>query len=331
MVKPNAWRLLGEQVKTPNGVRDIVPILGAGFNSRCGLKDSWGNLLKYVGDRKRIKIVREIIGSSVNTTVNTTEKWELMVCEHARSGNMSASDAEKALLKDVKNYCKNANARSESRKNISSEFKNFVNLGFRHIVSLNFDLMHNLGLQAKVINNKNDKGKYTETLYRHYDETIKEKPCSLWFPHGDLNKVSTLKLGMMEYGKYIDSIANSIGEYKKYEREVKHKVDFASDKDLDRNMSWTWLFMRQPLLFLGCGLSDAEWTIRWLLIQRKRNFARNEQYKPPVFILADKKSMSKSANYQHFGYHVLLCDEYEKGWIRIYDVLNGSETTTLRT
>lgn len=142
-----------------------------------------------------------------------------------------------------------------------------------------------------------------------------------------------MKLGMMGYGRYIDSIANSIGEYKKYEREVKHKVDLISGNDLNCNMSWTWLFMRQSLLFLGCGLSDAEWTIRWLLTQRKRNFAKqeNREYVKPIFILANKENAVNLQKYTFWGCSILECQSYSDGWDRIYGILNGSESTTLRT
>ncbi|MEM7392285.1 MAG: hypothetical protein AAF492_08035, partial [Verrucomicrobiota bacterium] len=61
--------------------------------------------------------------------------------------------------------------------------------------------------------------------------------------------------------------------------------------------TWAYVFMSAPLIFIGCGLSDDEWPLWWLLNQRARQVAYLEPAKwrrpDTIVVTAEKDELKK--------------------------------------
>jgi hypothetical protein len=65
------------------------------------------------------------------------------------------------------------------------------------------------------------------------------------------------------------------------------KLPSLSDKNLHNN--WVSRFMLFDVYMIGAGISESEWGLRWLLVQRHRNLARVEPKNRPQTVFLDVK------------------------------------------
>lgn len=89
----------------------------------------------------------------------------------------------------------------------------------------------------------------------------KEK-IRFWYPHGSIHDQDPITLGTREYAKRFQTI----------ERLRKHSK---SEKE-NKPTSWYHQITHNPVLILGAHMSDNEWDIWFALVNRERNFAKNE-------------------------------------------------------
>jgi hypothetical protein len=86
-------------------------------------------------------------------------------------------------------------------------------------------------------------------------------------------------------------------------------------------LNWVYAMCLQPVIFLGCGLSQTEWDIWWVLTQRRRNIARIKDA-PPVFVLRWQCEPMSAEQKQFWlrpplGIRVLWCKTWAEGWLRV--------------
>lgn len=128
-----------------------------------------------------------------------------------------------------------------------------------------------------------------------------ESCSTIWHPHGHVGRLESLRLGMRDYGFLPQSYFFAFEEFKKWERSVASKLEGAKRYNKLKQALWemdsaqtnkspvtpadNWVtrFMLYPVDFIGVGLSQVEIGLRWLLVQRARNFAKvNPKEAPPV-------------------------------------------------
>jgi hypothetical protein len=147
------------------------------------------------------------------------------------------------------------------------------------VVSLNFDTT------AETLCCKEAKQKESKLEYSNFESKEngnfeipfwevgfkKEDKIRFWYPHGSIHDKDTITLGTREYSKRFETI----------ERLRKHSK---SDKE-NKPTSWYHQITHNPVLILGADMSKDEWDIWFVLVNRERNFAKNEnqQYKHPIF------------------------------------------------
>lgn len=266
-----------------------------------------------------------------------TAIWEWFVVQLKESElykNKETSQIEYDLKKVVVDFLKED---IEKISNNNSFMRDFLNLGFRDIISINFD--RSLALQndskEKVIVSPNDKYfKSDSSLFRH--AVIKNSyQTRIWYAHGDTEDIRTIKLGVRSYGTYIKSL-NSV--FHKYRNFIKAKRSESINKgifylkfcdevrELPHNkLNWLWLGMSSPIVFLGCGLSSDEWPLWWFLIQRSRHLAHYKKSgkENPAYILLqeDNKPQVKWLLNNPAGLLPLKCNRWDEGWDRLLNII----------
>jgi hypothetical protein len=236
----------------------------------------------------------------------------------AGSQNVQANKCEEELQKSVQKIL------MENRRIKSDYYKKFIGYGFRDIVSLNFDL--ELRGSRRIHLKLNTEERFglpedAEPLYR----VANNFGTRIWYPHGDIQKYKTIKLGVRKYGVYCKYIDNSVSKFKAQDKSKKigdklKKLEEALNQYSKHDQfSWVTLVMSSPLVFLGCGLTNDEWPILWALHQRNRNKARIKCDLAPGFILTNK--VEDAVRFESLGLIPLCCNSWEEGWGRIDSIL----------
>lgn len=92
-----------------------------------------------------------------------------------------------------------------------------------------------------------------------------------WYPHGSIHDKDPITLGTREYAKRFQTIER-----------LRHH---SKSKKENEPTSWYHELTHNPVLILGAEMSQNEWDIWFALVNRERNFAKNEnqQFKYPIF------------------------------------------------
>lgn len=125
-----------------------------------------------------------------------------------------------------------------------------------------------------------------EIPYWEVDFKNKNK-IRFWYPHGSIHDSDKITLGTREYAKRFEAI----------ERLRKHSK---SNKE-NKPTSWYDQITHNPVLILGADMSKDEWDIWFALVNRERNFAKNEnqQFKQPIFQMRECEC-KKDARHEWF-------------------------------
>lgn len=132
---------------------------------------------------------------------------------------------------------------------------------------------------------------------------------TVWHPHGHIGRSESLRLGMRDYGFLPQSYYIAFRIFKKWESEVAGKLNGAAkynrliealeemdavhgtQSPLSPADNWVTRFMLYPVDFIGVGLSQVEIGMRWLLVQRARNFAKVDPKEAPPVIYHGAKAI----------------------------------------
>jgi hypothetical protein len=348
----NTWKHFERVAKTKleAGQKSLIPVVGSGFNLQASRDSSnWISLLSDIG--RELGLSGEYLEITKLSRMSATATWEYFITKVAFSKGRSASDIESKLKKIVQEKLKEF----ETEPKHPEFYRAFLDMGFRDIISLNFD--RTLSLQGKhKLANANEGGnpdyyknyrRHSVTLFRHIN--VKPRRTRLWYPHGDTGKFDTIKLGIREYGIYIKSIEEAIQAY------IKTWIGFLEEEGFNffqdpeifdmgkycyywklwceevrhyEPLNWVWLFISAPVVFLGCGLSSDEWPMWWLLHQRARLFARlPEEKREPVFVfwnVGDQNNIGTTQWFQKRPADIILlpCNDWVEGWHKVLEVLS---------
>lgn len=148
-----------------------------------------------------------------------------------------------------------------------------------NVVSLNFDTTAET-LCCKEAKQKESKLEYSKfKSEKNEDFKIpywevgfkKDDKIRFWYPHGSIHDNDPITLGTREYVKRFQTIERLRG--------------YSKSDDKDKPTSWYHELTHNPVLILGAHMSKDEWDIWFALVNRERNFAKNEnqQFKYPIF------------------------------------------------
>jgi hypothetical protein len=139
--------------------------------------------------------------------------------------------------------------------------------------------------------------------------------CGLpvYFLNGNVKKPTHMNFGMRSLANQIVAYENQFKRFKQLEREN----DFNVDEIINQDGTWFSRFMYFPVLIVGASVGEHELALRYLLNQRKRNFANHPEYKSPVNIVLDRKAVS-NAKYMDelktMDIEPLVFDKYDEFW-----------------
>lgn len=296
----------------------IVPriiVVGTGFHRQVLGDDdsplsSWSKLLKCIREDYKTDIKCALANDPVML-------WEEMVLELANrhKNQKKPTQAFKAELMLKREVCDLLKCHSSKSSNIEIFKRNIICDKFfnrsTHLVSLNFDKLIYNHVKTKNISLKNggviqeakNKGIRNKDAKLLYDRTkcLKDdQDSTVWYPHGHVDRPESLVMGMRDYGFLPPSYFYAFKQFKRWERKIsgdshgleKYQKLLQALASFDENTEasgitdpadhWVTRFMLYPLTFIGVGLSQVEIGMRWLLVQRARNFRNVPDDQKPV-------------------------------------------------
>jgi hypothetical protein len=237
----------------PNGALSCVPVFGTGLNIQAaateGLSrwDDWADLLTKIG--ARIGISRNDLGRLPSGHL---ARWEALLCTWAGRMGTYAYQAEADLQKFV---CEDLRQQEKQCSGFRL-YQDIVMAGFTDILSLNFDRRIAMGSKSArfcVGDGASRYGSHGESLFRH---SVVPQPNGMstrvWYPHGDVRKADTIKLGVRRYGFYIGVFREHLQElgdswrYKPNSRQVQRSPDKVETHGAVT--TWIDLVLHRPLV-----------------------------------------------------------------------------------
>jgi hypothetical protein len=259
--------------RTATGVRTCVPVFGTGLNLQAATvegykdRDDWWQLLVKIGKRINISEKELQAHSSSNLAL-----WETLLCIWAERMGVYPYKAEGQLQTFV---CEELKRQEKECQNFRL-YRDLATAGFEDIISLNFDRRIAMSCQSHkfvAAPSPCPYGGHGESMFRH--STVQPSPATtarIWYPHGDVKKATTIKLGVRKYGFYIGIFREHLRQLGDSWRYKPNSVQArtATEKSLSRCDAPTWfdLILHRPLVFVGCGLLADEWPLWWLLRMR---------------------------------------------------------------
>jgi hypothetical protein len=158
------------------------------------------------------------------------------------------------------------------------------------VINLNFDLV----IEEQLAQNNSEKkwrklisydpsnrGGQTSSIYNNPNFKYREiNKIKFWHPHGDIEHLNSIVLGLRKYGMQIEKIEKLRNRYKAAESDAK-----------PRYKTWLDPLMNQPILILGADISYNEWDVLFALISKKRNRAKSGSQEP-IFQLSENHANS---------------------------------------
>ncbi len=267
--------------------RPPLLVLGSGLLAQTGYHSvaSWTGLLERLLETvapNEASIPRHLIGLSPTTT------WELIVQRFARASKVRAavSDkpelaAQRALAALVRSGLQRD--RSTSRGEIAPGIpvESLLSSRLAGVVSLNFTPEpFATALQSARLGAKKERSR-------------KVRGCEgleVFFPHGDIESPDSLALGLRQY-------ASRLKRWEDLRRKCcgAERGGSGRRKPLPIEDRETFIHhaLTSPMIFAGCGLSEVESTLWWLLATRARNCARSVPLSQPLayFLTAEPLSL----------------------------------------
>ncbi len=272
--------------RAPEG-RACVPVIGAGVNIQAALQDGARNTNDWDGLLNRVS---EEVGIDGPLPPTPLAKWETLLRRWSLHKRVEPFKAEEQLQAFV---CRELRAHETTTARYSL-YGEFLDAGFRDIISLNFDRQ----IALHRTNERFIAPRRRDLLYRHSIAGA----TRIWYPHGDTRKSATLKLGVRKYGMLIGTLER--------ERTRIMAATRSRGRDTSRAHWLDLILLGAPLVFIGCGLAADEWPLWWLLHQRARNCGHSAE----TWMLSTKGSTAPHLAGSPSGVHVVEFDSHAKLW-----------------
>lgn len=315
------WKWL-RQLRKERGAEGIIPVVGSGFNAQAvGTAFGWRDLLVEI--RKRVGLTFKLPAPQ-ETTGNTTLIWERMLfdlaSEHQKHPHQVEAELQRVVAQTLRKFYPPGG--------VTSAFaRRFLGLGFRDVLSFNFD-QGLLEEESAWLPKPNPLDPVT-------GHCRVGPPVRVWYPHGSVKDPSSIQLGLRAYGMLIRKLETARQGYKLTEMELfggPRREGRARTMDRcwkvwgqlrDLSQSWVSSAMNAPLIFAGLSLGREEWPLWWFLNQRARNHARrNLCWEIPTFaILIRKEAEALATAASMVNITLIPVDSYQEGWERLFEAL----------
>jgi hypothetical protein len=296
--------------------KKITLIIGSGFhnyalNSNNSILTNWNLLLQSV------------FPSSENHFDNYILEFEKRLVEKTSQQNVNAADEiEKKCLEKLTKTIKVEQSKLIKQKKYNFPFFLFNSSIIDNVISLNYDLIPELILNG---------GKKPKVIQSCDKENIRKNSNScrhrivnginFWHPHGDIENCDSLILGLRHYAQHLKDIEN-MRTLSKSEAEQKGKI-----------RTWYDAILNNPVLIIGAGLSDSEWDIWTVLVNRKRNFAKKKnkkKYRFGVYMMKSDCQNNKPNNHNNWIKPIFekkYC--FDKQWEMLESMFKNNDRTFL--
>ena len=221
------------------------------------------------------------IGNGINQLEHSTGSWKDVLSDLAKfAGRPQIMDGadykpftliyEEVIaalagpdLEELEASVKRRVAQAVHKIRRNSYHEHFENLGFRHILTTNYD--YNIGANAKPANLRPE-SKYS--VFRR--RTMKDQ--SIWMIHGEIRKPDTIMLGHEQYAGALQKIRSYVTSKDKGKGGYSSPFR-AGDYDFDKTgriYSWVDVFLRDDIHILGFSLDYTEIELWWLFAYKAR-------------------------------------------------------------
>lgn len=328
-------------------------VLGTGFH-RWVLGESMQRDFKPLLDWNELLLeVAKVLHVPLDSTENSLSlHWERLLTEvrHEKGSDRKVdgrpvAPAVNVLEKDAKKKAASILAKyADVYSGASRRAKFPLKAVWGAVVSLNFDahwhsahklVWKPLPKTAKDLRGVESKGDILSSELLRLNNHVElqgNDPTTrrLWFPNGYVGKSDSLRLGLREFGfqpvaiyhafKAFKQFETSAGGFEKCIDSVRAILDGHTKKGSLLNvplpLTWVTEMLYRPVCFAGVGMSDAEFGLWWLMVQRARNLAGvNPEQRPPAAILVkDDDPRIPFWHTKPCGIKPIICATWDEGW-----------------
>lgn len=280
-----------------------VLVLGSGFLRQVGFRREaeWTHLLR---------IASKALGVSFNAHAASevpTLYWDSLISQARltpRWRNASNHQAERAALAAVRDILKRPIPHGPNR-DLGQEI---LNSDVQAIASLNFVLTPFVHGVPRPIKSKNSV----------IGVNVNKK--RIWLPHGHVGNLASMRLGATSYRRVLECMESErvLTAAHAHDRGPKH-VSMLKD------------CLNAPLVFAGCGLQHAEWTMHWLLATKSRANHRSTAIAKCWVISDEVVSTGRRELLRHLGCEVIVERCHRDYWKNLLVALGCKATKWTRT
>jgi hypothetical protein len=231
--------------------------------------------------------------------------WEAMLVALARRNRTIASDEERKCLRAIAEVVERASSRIDG-----SRFSSWQSEGLlRSIVSLNFTAVPFLEHEVRPT------GSSPFPFFGAVNSRI-------WCPHGHFNRPESIRMSARKYSGLCALLEEWRGDY---QAARKQNLKMPRLKNTPTQLHFIADVLESPLIFAGCGLHSAEWTLWWLLATKARNEARQPSC-PSVYVTANDLDASRHAALRGLNCCVVKVSQHSEVWDRVESLVRGTAT-----
>jgi hypothetical protein len=274
----------------------LTLIIGSGFHKQAfSQSDNYSNLLT------NWSCLLRSINPKIELTENYLLDFEREILRQTNEQDMlNASKIERKILKNISDKLKKTQIKTLESLSNKYPYEILNPKYVSDIISLNFDTI------AEELFRKNHKKfrKKTNSKYQskqnkqlsnslYYNEYFfNDESIRFWYPHGSINRPTSLILSARNYGTHITCIESLRRKMKLNESnaDTKYKIK-------RKNQTWFSQLVHSNILILGAQISDSELDIWNAFINRERNFGKksnNKQHRSPIFQMRNNTIADKN-------------------------------------
>ena len=305
----------------------LTLIIGSGFHKQAfSQSDNNSNLLT------NWRCLLKSINPKIELSNNYLLDFEKEILRHTNEQEaLNASEIERKILKDTVKKIKEIQI--ESLKSLSDNYPYEV-LNPKYvsdIISLNFDTIAEELFKKKhkksIIKTKN---KYQTKQNKHLSNSLyyneyffNKESIRFWYPHGSINRPTSLILSARNYGNHISCIESLRRKMKSNESNCESKYKIPR-----KNQTWFSQLVHSNILILGAQISDSEIDIWNAFVNRERNFGKrnnNNKYKSHIFQMRKNSNSYKNlTNSNEIWFNPLFNEDYsfDVQWKKLRELFN---------
>jgi len=264
--------------KILNGQEKFSVIIGSGIHfeviKQFNCLTSWRCLLSSISDKPLISSNNLIAFEEIIQEKTKTQK--IIDCNKIENELLMKISSKISKLQDI--YKENQGY-SNIIKVINPKYiSDVISLNFDTTIETVFREKYKLKRKRRVSNIEPSIKKYGHTFV-YYEYELNENKVRFWYPHGSINKPSSLILSNRSYSNYLSVIESVRKNFKSTEKQL----GYHSSTNI--NITWISQIINNPILILGASLSYEEIDLWSLIITRERNFSKNKNkvYRNPIY------------------------------------------------